>query len=225
MRKLLLLAAAAIAAFAFSASAASAQGVEVSVEGGDHCSNFTMVDHEPVGATCTVRALSERPAHLWLHNGMAEVLFSECSNEFEAAFNEAGQGYIYNQILTPEGGICGREPCDESASGTPPHKNLAWPATLSEVDPNLILTVTFCLYAHSNDPATEGQPGTPCAVALQVTDEGTHDWEVGTPAIDASGNGGAPCTNLGGAVELDGHWLVTPNENHPDTFEVTHLEG
>ncbi|NLT07385.1 MAG: hypothetical protein GXY03_13900 [Solirubrobacterales bacterium] len=209
---------------AFGAPAASAQAVEMSNETtGEHCSDVTMVGHEPAGASCTVRIVSERPYTLWLHNGMAEVAFSGCSTEFEAAFNEDGDGYIYNQVLTPEGGACGREPCDEGEAGSTPHKSLAWPVSLSESGGGLVLAWTFCLYAHSSDPATEGTAGTPCQVNVLVTDEGNHDWEVGTPAMDQNGNGGAPCTNLGGAVEWDGHWLVERNENHPDSFEVEHL--
>ncbi|NLT07383.1 MAG: hypothetical protein GXY03_13890 [Solirubrobacterales bacterium] len=52
---------------------------------------------------------------------------------------------------------------------------------------------------------------------------GHHDWELGTPAIDGSGNGGAPCINLGGTAELDGHWRIEPNKDHPDSIEIDHL--
>jgi hypothetical protein len=232
LRKLLLVMASVVAALAFSASAASAQEpVEVSNETTEeHCSDFTMVDHEPVNATCTVRAVSERHSDLWLHEGMIEHIISECDNVFEAAINEDGQGFIYNQVLTPEGAECAREPCDEAATGATPHKNLAWPAEITEVDDGeLNLRVQFCLYAHSEEDEDEGTQGIPCLVDLSLEDENPgpppgHAWEVGTPPIDPEhGDGGAPCINLGGAVELDGHWLLETNQAHPDSIEIDHL--
>jgi hypothetical protein len=232
LRKLLLAVASVVAALAFSAPAAMAQQepVEVSNETTEeHCSDFTMVDHEPVGATCTVRIVSERPFVFWLHEGMVEHIISECDTVFEAAFNEDGQGFIYNQELTPERGECGREPCDEAEDGETPHKNLAWPAEITEVAPGqLNLRVELCLYAHSFEPETEGTTGIPCVIDLGLVDENPgpppgHAWEVGTPPIDRSGNGGAPCINLGGAIEIDCHWLFAPNQAHPDGIEIDHL--
>lgn len=230
LRKLLLVMASVVAALAFSASAVSAQEpVEVSNETTEeHCSDVTMEHHEPDDATCTVRAVSERPSILWLHNGTIEFPFSACDNVFEAAINEDGEGFIYNQELTPEGGICGREPCDEAESGEAAHKNLAWPAEITEVaEDELNLHVVFCLYPHSDDPGDEGNTAlfTNCEVNLSLEDEHppNHEWEVGTPPIDQNGNGGAPCVNLGGAVELDGHWLLEPNQAHPDSIEIDHL--
>jgi hypothetical protein len=219
LRKLVLLAMVAIAALAFSASAASAQSVELlNEETGQHCSSFTMSGHDPVGATCTVHATSVGTANLYIHNGTSEVPFSACNNEFEAAFNETGQGYIYNQVLTPEGATCGREPCDEAA---PSHENLAWPATLSEVPGGLRLHVVFCLYAHNPDPVSEGSAGTNCEVTLNVTTSADHGFAVSSPAGNpATGDGGAPCTGL--PIELQGSWVVADTDNHNDGIEVIH---
>lgn len=228
LRKLLLVMASVVVALTFSASGASAQAVEVSNETtGVHCSDFMMVNHEPVGETCTLRAESERNSILVLHNSVVETPFSSCHNIFEAAVNGDGLAYIYNQELTPEGGTCGREPCDESAEGATPHKNIEWPAEIREVaEDQLRLHVVFCLYAHNPDPASEGTAGTPCEVLLNLEDEAApdgHEWEVGTPPMDPDGNGGAPCINLGGAVELSGHWLLQRNEAHPDSVIIEHL--
>jgi hypothetical protein len=226
LHKLLLLAIAAVAAFAFSASAASAQGVEVLLEDNGHCSDVVMDNHEPVNATCTVRATGT--AELYQHvAGVGEVLFSTCNNVFEAAFNESGAGFIYNQILTPEGGDCGREVCDEIEAPRDDevgHKNLAWPAQLSEapgVTP-LRLAVTFCLYAHNEDPASEGTTGTPCSVNLWVNTDGQHNYEV-TSTDPVTSDHQAPCVNLGGIVELEGHWVTGVTPAHPNRFEVVHL--
>jgi hypothetical protein len=229
LRKLLLVMASVVAALAFSASTVSAQEpVEVSNETTEqHCSDFTMVNHEPVGASCTVRAVSERASILWLHTErLVEVPFSECDNVFEAAFNEDGEGYIYNQVLTPERDVCGREPCDEAATGATPHKNLAWPAEIRETAPGVLkLHVEFCLYEHSDQDEDEGTAGIPCEVLLNLEDEDppNHAWEVGTPPITPTGDGGAPCENLGDVVELDGHWLLETNQAHPDSIEIEHL--
>jgi hypothetical protein len=226
LHKLLLLAIAAVAAFAFSASAASAQsGVELLLEDNGHCSDVVMDNHEPTSATCTVHATGT--AELYQHvAGVGEVLFSVCDNEFEAAFNESGAGFIYHQVLTPEGSSCGREVCDEAEGqvGEPGHTNMAWPAQLSEapgVTP-LRLAVTFCLYAHSADPASEGSAGTPCSVNLWVNTDGQHNYEV-TSTDPVTGEHAAPCVNLGGIVELEGHWVTGVTPAHPNRFEVVHL--
>ena len=212
MRKLLMVAMTAVAALAFSASAASAQTVEVENETtGLHCSNFTMVGHDPVGASCTVQAVSVGTANLYQHTGVSEVLFSQCNNNFEAAFNEAGAGFIYNQVLTPEAGACGREPCDEAA---PSHENLAWPAQLSEGPNGLQLEVTFCLRAHTFNDSLEGTAGTPCHVIVDVATDAGHGFAVST-------NGQRPCRNL--PIELEGNWVTQQTPAHPNNMEVTHL--
>jgi hypothetical protein len=228
IRKLLLFAVGAIVALAVAPAVASAQSVEVYEETGGHCDDVVMVHHEPVGdPDCSVHAETEEntTADLFLHDGMVETLISECENEFEAAFDEDGHGWIYHQVLTPEAPSCGREPCDEAETSEEPHQNKAWEAQLSEAGPNTQeeenLRVTFCLYAL--DSEDEGFEGTPCTVDLHVN-QVDHAFEVETPPHNPAGHGGAPCINLGGAVELEGHWLTSaPTEDHPG-FEVHHLD-
>jgi hypothetical protein len=226
LHKLLLLVIAAVAAFAFSASAASGQGVEVLLEDNGHCSPVVMDNHEPVSATCRVRATGTLEFYQHVA-GVGEVLFSTCDIEFEAAFNESGAGFIYNQVLHPEGVPCGREVCDEIEAprdGEPGHKNLAWPAQLSEapgVTP-LRLAFTFCLYAHNFDPASEGTSGTPCSLNLWVNTDGQHNYEI-TSTDPVTGNHEAPCVNLGGIVELEAHLVTGVTPAHPNRFEVVHL--
>jgi hypothetical protein len=227
LHKLLLLASVAVAAFAFSVSAASAQsGVEVLLEDNGHCSNVVMDNHEATSASCRVEATGT--AELYQHvAGVGEVRFSVCDNQFTAAFDESGAGFIYHQVLTPEGSSCGREVCDEAEApggGEPGHENLAWPAQLSEapgVTP-LRLAVTFCLYAHNADPASEGSTGTPCSVNLWVNTDGQHNYEV-TSTNPVTGDHEAPCVNLDGIVELEGHWVTAVTPGHPNRFEVVHL--
>jgi hypothetical protein len=226
-RKLLLSVIVAVAAFAFSASAASAQGVEVLLEDNGHCSDVVMDNHEPVSATCTVHATGSFAFYQHVA-GVGEVLFSTCNTEFEAAFNESGAGFIYNQVLTPEGSVCGREVCDEAEAPSgdeTAHKNLAWPAQLSEapgVTP-LRLAFTFCLYAHNADPASEGATGTPCSLNLWVNTDGEHNYEI-TSTNPVTGDHEAPCVNLGGIVEIEGHWVTGVTPAHPNRFEVVHLD-
>jgi hypothetical protein len=225
VRKLFLLVAAAIAAMAFAASAASAQTVEVNQEDGGHCGPVTVSEHIPTGG-CSVRAVSTQPSVLVRHiSGVGEVEFSLCDNVFEARVNENGHGYIYNQVLSPEGAPCGREPCDEAETGNHPHRNLPWEVQLREPVGGVneeILRVTFCLAALDTGPV-EGQAGTPCTVDITVTHV-EHAMEFSTPHFTPTHDGGAPCINLGGIVELEGHWISQPNENHPNLIEVHHLD-
>jgi hypothetical protein len=198
------------------ASAASAQ-VEVLREDGAHCASFTMVGHDPAGATCTVHAVGS--FGLYLHNGAAEKFFASCNNELNAVFNEAGTAYIYNQIVSPEGGVCGREPCDEAASS---HENLPWPAQLIEATPGqLQMQYTFCLYVHNADPASEGTAGTSCQTVINVATNSAHDTGWATLA-GSGGSGGSPCMNLGGVVEIVGSWSTAPTEQHPNDIEIVH---
>jgi hypothetical protein len=225
LHKLLLLAIVTVVASAFSASAASAQsGVELLLEDNGHCSDVVMDNHEPVSATCTVRATGT--AGLYQHvAGVGEIFFTTCNYAFEAAFNESGAGFIYHQNLTPEGGSCWREVCDEAEGGAEPgHGNLGWPVRLIEapgVTP-LRLAFTFCLYAHSADPVTEGTTGTPCSVNLWVNTDGEHNYEI-TSTDPVTGEHAAPCVNLGGVVELEGHWVTEVTPGHPNRFEAVHL--
>lgn len=226
VRKLFLLVAAAIAAMAFVASTASAQTVELSQEDGGHCGPVTVVNHIPTGG-CSVRAVSTQPSVLVRHIvGVGEVEFSQCDNVFEARVDENGHGYIYNQVLTPEGPPCGREPCDEPATSPNAHRNRPWEVQLREPENGQnqeILRVTFCLAAFSTPLGDEGQAGTPCTVDITVTHI-EHAMEFSTPHFDEFHNGGTPCLNLGGLIELEGHWVSAQNENHPNLIEVHHLD-
>ncbi len=230
LRKLLLPALAAMAAMVFMGSTASAQeSVEVRLEpaggGADtHCQAAGIFHHVPSTGNCRVRAVSESPSLLFQHTGASEVLFSTCDNMFEAVFNEDGVGAIYNQGLTAEGGACGREPCDEGAGTSNSHRNLAWPAEFSEPVGGVNqenIEVDFCLYAHSFLATAEGTAGTTCNVTLAVT-RVAHTYEVTSAAHDGAGNGATPCANLGGVIELEGHWVTETNVAHPNNFEIVH---
>jgi len=113
-----------------------------------------------------------------------EVPTLQCSNEFEAAFNGAGLGLIYNQVLTPEGGPCGREVCDEGEGSPTPHRNLAWPARVYEAGNNggLRFKFMFCLNAHSAIGPSEDAAGTSCTFDVAVSKVG-HAYEFRTLPI------------------------------------------
>jgi hypothetical protein len=196
-------------------SSAQAQ-VELLQEDGDHCSSFTMAFHEAVGATCSWEL--DGVLNVYIHSGAAEIQVASCSSRMEAAFNETGSGYLYNPRFSPEGGICGREPCDELG-----HTDLAWPAQISEPVVGLDMAVTMCFAAHSSDPVTEGKPELQfqCSISLNVTGSFTHDFALSTPPA-SGGNGGAPCNNLGGVVEVVGSLVSLLSVSHPNDIEVVH---
>lgn len=230
IRKLLLLAVGMMAAMAFLSSAASAQTVRLEQEAvvGNCPTNINVVAHIPQNRQCSINAESVAGTTADLYNhvpGVGEVRFSQCQNHFEAAFNRDGAGVVYDQVLV-EAALCGREPCEETEvpPSANPHRNLAWPARISEVtDPPVgeeRLTVTFCLHAHTDVPSEEGG-GTNCTVHLHVTRQ-VHTYSVRTPP-DVNGNGGAPCEEVP-QIELEGRWTGTRAEDHP-SFEVHHLNG
>lgn len=229
LRNALLVVAAALFMVACSASGASAQNhpegtVELSNERtGQHCSDFTVVDHRPVGATCTLHATTASgPLSWFLHNGLSEIQFSSCEGEFEAAFNENGEGVLYNQVLGPEGPVCGREPCDEPGTGEEAHSNLTWPAEIYE-DPatgDLKFGFTFCMYPHS--AGNEGGATTACRLVLDVITDDVHAYRFSSPPHDPSGNGASPCEGI--PVEYEVEWVPSLTEAHPDPIEIAHFE-
>ncbi len=184
-----------------------------------------MSGHLPSTGDCTIRMVSESDWTLFFHSGMSEVVTTFCASEFELLFNEDGDGAIYNQLFSPEGVTCGREPCDEGEASANPHRNLAKPAELFEpvsgVD-DRALKVTFCFYTHSSSAASEGTTGSNCTVVLDLHNIG-HTYEAGTPAHDGDGNGGARCAEFP-AVELEGHWISQSSSAHPDSIELSHHE-
>jgi hypothetical protein len=229
-RMLLLVTMLVTASMALMASAATAQHtVEILKEGesdNESCGPFAMSEHRPIEGDCTVQFSGV--LEIYNHSGLAEVLISECEYEFEAVFNSIGFGYIYDQVLTPEGGTCGREPCDEGPSGLGPgtviHRNLAWQAQINESEVGGFteaVRVVLCLRAYSSDPATEGTPGLPCVLDFGLETAG-HDAELATPP-DFQGNGGAPCINFLDVIEFEGSLATEANENHPNDLEVVHL--
>ncbi|HEX2291171.1 MAG TPA: hypothetical protein VHH53_13470 [Pseudonocardiaceae bacterium] len=223
LRKLVLLATTAIAALALPTTTATAQHpgyehpegtVELTNEPtGEHCTDFTVEGHQPVGANCTLHATGS--FSFFIHTGLSEAQFTACQNEFEAAFNENGEGVIYDQILAPEAGTCGREVCDEAGAGGENHPNIPWGAELFEApdDGGLKLGYRFCLYAHSD--GDEGQVGTVCHIILDVAHV-EHAYELSTPPT------GALCEEL--PIEIVGHWVTGLTEEHPDSIETIHLD-
>ena len=217
VRKVVLLAAMALEAMALGASSASAQ-VTVSAEPGTACPAVTNVGHDPAGG-CAIHAVSVGTANLFQHITtpvVAEVLFSECANEFDAVVDGAGTGYIFNQSLTPVAGQgpCGIQPCDEAETGATPHEDLPWPVRVEEGAANqFTLHVVFCTRLNS---ATTGEgTGNPCEVRIPITrtEAPQHHYRFG-PVVQT------PCINLGGAIELSGEWVT--EENAGGDIEISH---
>jgi hypothetical protein len=223
MTKLVAVGVGLVATLVLGASTASAQTVELEREQGGHCPTVVaLVDHLPSNTGCSIHVITEpgTTLDLFQHTGVSEVPFSGCQLEFEAAFDENGHGFIYNQVLSPEGAPCGREPCDEAE---PSHRNRAWEAQIGEpvdgVDQET-LTITLCLYAHNPSSTSEGTAGTSCTVNLAVN-QVEHAYEVATGnALDHT----SPCTNLGGVIEWEGHLVTTPATPAHRGFEVHHLD-
>jgi hypothetical protein len=228
VRRVLLFAFGLIAGMAFVPSVTSAQpGVELEREEGGACPALTAVGHLPTDTGCTIHAVTEPGTTVGLYQhvaGVGEIPFTQCSWEFEAAFDGTGAGFIYNQVLTPEGAPCGREVCDEGEGGATPHRNLEWPARIYEAaGGGERINLTFCLYAHSPIAESEGTQGTPCNFDLAVNRIG-HAYELATlPINPALNQSGSPCTNLGGVVELVGHWVSAPPTPRHRGFMVHHL--
>lgn len=232
VRKLLLLALGLIAMAAMLPSVASAQeSVELYEEIspgviGNHCPTVVADDHHlPSNAHCSINAesVAGTTADLYQHvAGVGEIRFSQCVNHFEGAFDENGEGYVYDQVLEESAG-CGRQPCDEAEDSDHPHRNRMWRAHLNEVTGPAVeeeqLTVTFCLTPHG---AVEGSAGTPCTVNLHVERLG-HSYFIRTAPDVPSGQGGSPCTNIpGDIIELEGRWNAGPGDGH-SSFLVHHL--
>ena len=211
-----------VTALALGASTASAQTVELEREDGlGHCPpEVHVVDDRPDDTACSIHAITE-PGTTWdifQHNGVSEIGFSQCQWEFEAAFDENGHGYIYDQVLT-EAPACGREPCDEAE---PSHRNRPWEAQINESGPpdagEETLTMTLCLYPH-NPTSGEGTPGTSCTVNLHVN-RIEHEYEIETGDDDHTSG----CINLGNIIEWEGHLVTTPATPEHPGFEIHHLD-
>ena len=228
LRKVWLLLVGVMAGMAFVPSAASAQNVELEREQGGNCPTLIFnVGHVPSETGCAMHVVTEQGTTMDLYQhvaGVGEVPFSQCSNEFDATFNVGGDGFIYNQALTPEGGPCGREVCDEGEGTANPHRNIDQSAEIYESfdGSGERMELTFCVYAHNSTRASEGTLGFLCTLDLAVSRVG-HAYEIRTlPISPAFNQHGSPCLNVGGAIEVVGHWVSTPATPEHRGFMVHH---
>jgi len=140
-RKLMLLAVMAIAAMAMMAGSASAQSVEISQEGGAHCSAVSLVEAHQATGGCYVHATSVGDIVL---EAFGEPVAS-CSNEYDARISEGGQGYIYNQVLDSHIDDCTVEVCKET-SGAHIGQPREWAIEVTEGGPtDFELEARFCV--------------------------------------------------------------------------------
>jgi hypothetical protein len=176
------------AAMALAASSASAGPIVVSGEGG---ALPATVHATTVGTT----------ADLYQHTGTTEVLFSRCTNEFDAAITAGGAVTITPANVTLGGAQCGRAPCP----------GVNWTGQITEVAAgNERLAITFCLI-----PSGGGTPIS-CTVSIPIITTAAHDYELSTAGLPS---GEAGCSNLGNIIELAGAWHL---EGQPNTIEISH---
>jgi hypothetical protein len=173
-RKLFLLGAMAVAALALTAGSASAQ-FEVLDEdgGGGHCPAVALIPSHGVTGGCELDVRGKVPLYAHIP---AETPISNCFVDLEARIDENGEGYVESAIFTPGAAPpnvpCTRAPCDE-ANGT----QLPWRFHLDEVAPgDERVEATFCLRTVASGP---GGTGTNCEVHLELSDLGSHNYEIG----------------------------------------------
>ena len=218
--KLFLLASTMLAVLALSAATASAQLEVIDEETDESCPPVVLEFHGVTGG-CHVEFKSENHITFVVQTAGGPVPFTKCNWHFEGRVDEDGAGYVTAAALTnePPPGTnppCNRTPCDESASSAHPHAELPWTIEFTEV--NALETVEFMLCFRLADAfgGVEGGTGTPCELHLPWTDEGGHNYEIGTGASYS-------CENLP-AVSLQNVHFV--NETDPDSgtedMEIVH---
>jgi len=172
---------------------------------GQPCSEVTLdADHNVTGG-CPVHISSEQETQIVVGTAGGPILISTCEDEFEAAIDGSGEGYMYAISITghqaPE--ACTRTACDEAAPG---HDTIPWPIHIRE-NPDVI-NISFC---RRNSTSSEGTSGTPCTWSIPWTQiSGPH-------RLSFNAESGTPCLNLpAGAVTYFGHWHTVPDAEHPE---------
>jgi hypothetical protein len=180
-RKALLIAVAAVATLAMTAGSASA--VEIRNEDpGQHCSALVAGDHAYTGG-CLLNATGTN-VELRDFLGIMHV----CNNSFTGRLNEAGEGFIYNQVLS--GGSCGLQPCREGDGHAAP-----WPAEVVTGPPNRTMEAVFCVTGAFGIVAN-------CHLNNLVITQPTH-----TTGTVTTGSTHLACEGSSNAVQ--GTWTVT----------------
>jgi hypothetical protein len=185
MRRLALFVVAIAATMGMAATTASAQ-IEVLDEGtGLHCG---------LASECVVDVHTDTVATLTAHlmSGV-EVVTTQCNVEISARVGEDGEGEVFNQVMS--GTNCPSKPCEAASQGS--GDGDPWPIHLRTAPGDLNLHFVFCI-----EPSSGGGPQRDCELLLDVTDNGSHAYEVG--ANDAP-CGGPPTPPGVRSIEADGH--------------------
>jgi hypothetical protein len=173
----------------------AAQAIEVTDEAtGNHCSAMTLTGTDVDGG-CLFHLASEAPIQLRKHVFGIETHVTSCSTEFAGRYDEAGEGYLLEQVLSGSG--CQRRPCrpgDIEAAPWPVHLHAGTPITAE---------VTLCV-----KPLVGGSDET-CEIDIPLHPySNQHRQEYGsTTEMPSHGTPGFRC-------ELIGHWNSETGGTH-----------
>jgi hypothetical protein len=191
-RTLLLAALATIAAFAFAASNASAQ---VHVE--QEISPDAMADCDP----CEIHAESHHGETSLIHKQLGQPI-STCHDEIEGEIYEDGQGHV--QLTEAEGPRCAVTPCQGPEA--------EWPIQVTEAAGNKDIYTTFCVRLFGGEEVH-------CELEVDLVDEGTHHWVVGSPERECQTG---PVHGTALPIMVVGWWELEYEDRGHVNIEIAH---
>jgi hypothetical protein len=203
-RNVQLATATALTAMGILTTSAFAQSIEIHPEGDStHCDEVTIGASHSVTGGCMVHITSEDNTQTMSHSDIAEIITSDCSNQFTAYIAEDGIGYIAatdTSIGTNPPSGCVITPCDEvSGGGETTHPELEWPISgISEYGAGReAMDFTFCIRPFNT---AESVSNTFCTVIIDIVNNSSpHQQEL---IADQE-----PCFQ-NPTFELSGHWLT-----------------
>jgi hypothetical protein len=221
-RRFVLLMVMALAVLAMTAGSLSAQELEVHDEAdgtAPPCGTVTLSGHTVSGG-CHAEFRSEDNVSLGAYVP-ALVIVSNCQMHLDARIGADGEGYVTKAVLSPPappfGPGCTRTPCDEAATSPNPHAEFPWSIHINESAGALSTEIRVCMRTVASG---EGGPSGRCTMHLPVTDQGDHNYEFGTPGLEAfceSGDFAFPVSFLGV------HFLnETPPSSSAEDIEIVH---
>lgn len=238
--KLSLLTVAAVMAVAFSASSAFADtDIEVVHEGTEeHCTDPVVVEHEiedDTGCHGNVEGTHiDLAGHVF---GIESSAFNDCTNTFEVHFDENGEGYVTDMLVTP--GVEGDDdcvnvvPCDSEGAGqTHPGTHGAadehvWPIHAEEIGAEEFEAQTIVCFRTGLDtiPECEGE----LDLHIDEINAGEPSEQLHVRAAEDHNNPGSGVASLPeGSGTFSTHcevqnaeWVVTPEDG--EGVDINHL--
>lgn len=203
LRKQLLLALAATATALAIAPTASA---ELEVTPNPHCP-VVVLDGSAVSGGCLIH-VSGPSVVLRKHVFGVESLLTTCDWEYSARIDEAGAGYIFDQVLSGAG--CNRKPCEVGGVKSP------WTIIGAETGAGAEAMMTSLCVKPTVGGAEES-----CEINIPFTSTPTEHHEFGTKV-------GGVVQEIGGATggffcELIGHWTTETDEPDEQYLDVKHV--